>query len=153
MFLHTGPTMDDSVPCLLPPWSKVCTEVSLSPRREGDNVVVNIAVCKSKGEWGWSTHHLTLVVILRSMAWAHELVFGWIPWHHTSQVGAHGIESILLDLTISGDNQVGGITLESLSQAAVSWLMGLEPFGSLSTTHMACHHASIYERFSTDTIR
>lgn len=116
---------------LLPPWLKTSTEVSLGPWREGHHVLCDVAVGKGKGEWSWSTHHLTLVIVLGSVAWAHELVLCGVPWNDASQVGAHSVQSILFNLSLSGDYEVGGITLETLSQTAVSWLVGLQPFGFL----------------------
>jgi len=112
---------------LLPPWSQTGTEVGLGPWREGHHIVNHVAVSQSQGQRSWSTNHLTLEVVLTSMAWAHELIFSSVPWNDASQMGAHGIQSILLYLSFSSHNEIGGISLETLGQAPVSWLMGLDP--------------------------
>jgi hypothetical protein len=35
------------------------------------------------------------------------------PRHNATQVGAHGVEAVLLNGTILSDNQVGGVTLHA----------------------------------------
>lgn len=44
---------------------------------------------------------------------------------------ADGIEAVLFNRTIFGDNQVGGFTLQTLNQGAVSGRVGLGPCADL----------------------
>jgi len=60
---------------------------------------------------------------LRSVARAHELVVGGRPWDNTSQMGAHGIKAVVLKGSISLNNKVCGITLQTLGKRVVSRLL------------------------------
>ena len=65
----------------------------------------------------------TIETYLRSVARAHELVVGGRPWDDTSQMGAHGIKAEALKGSISLNNKVCGITLQTLGEGVVSGLL------------------------------
>ena len=115
---------------LLPPRVKSGTEVLLGPRAEGDDVVDDVGVGEGERERGRSADDLTLEVVLASVARAHELVLGSVPRNDASQVRADGVDSVVLDSRVVG-HQVGGVSLESLDQRAVSRLVILQPSGQL----------------------
>jgi len=114
---------------LNPPGLSLGTEVCLSPGRE--NKVSRLAGIKvGKGEWkgGRSTDNGSSGCVLRSVAWAHELVVRGRPWDDTSQVCAHSVETICLKGAIRLNNKISGITLEPLGKGVVAWLLACQVF-------------------------
>ena len=132
---------------LVPPSLLVGAEVDFGPGRE-DNLsrrFLNITVGKSKWERSRSTDNGTCGCVLRSVAWAHELVASSGPWNDTSQVGAHckcceihrlqlaneslrrelltSIETVGFESLVFLDNQVRGVSLQTLGQRAVIWTL------------------------------
>eukprot|EP01083_Nonionella_stella_P002707 7775_1 len=100
------------------------TEVSLCPGGEDDlSGLVSGTVGKSKGKRGGSTKNGSSIGVLRSMAWAHELVVGSRPWDNTSQVSAHGVKAVGLKRSIILNDKVCGISLQSLSKGMVTRLL------------------------------
>lgn len=75
---------------LVPPSFASSTEIIFGPRRE-DNLAIfrNITMGKGKRKRGRSTDDGAIGRVLRSVAWAHELVLGGRPWYNTTQVSAH----------------------------------------------------------------
>lgn len=61
----------------------------------------------------------------RTVARAHELVGGLVPGHDATQVSAHGVDTEGLHLVVVGDDEVGGITLETLDEGAAAGALGL----------------------------
>ena len=61
------------------------------------------------------------------MAGADELAGCCIPGHNAAQVGADGIDAVAADRLIAGDDQVGGVALEPLHQAAITLRMCAQP--------------------------
>jgi hypothetical protein len=45
------------------------------------------------------------------VARALELVLGLVPGHDAAEVGAHGVEAVVLDGAVILDDDVGGVTL------------------------------------------
>ena len=75
---------------LIPPTFAASSEVIFGPWGEEDLAILgNIAMGKSKWKRSRSTNDGTVRGVLRSVAWAHELVLGGRPWDNTSQVSAH----------------------------------------------------------------
>jgi hypothetical protein len=58
----------------------------------------------------------TLRVVLASVARTHELVLGLVPRNDATQVSADGIQTIVLQLVLIIDDQIGSITLQTLHQ-------------------------------------
>lgn len=56
----------------------------------------------------------TGLVVLGAVAGADELVLGLVPGDDATQVGAHGVEAVVLDALVLLHDQVGGVTLEAL---------------------------------------
>ena len=103
---------------------------------------------KGKRKRGRSTDNGSGGGVLRSVAWALELVGGGRPWDHTSQVSADGVQSVGFECLVVLDDQVTaekkredkvpltslgesnancnlrGISLESLCKRAVSSRLG-----------------------------
>lgn len=77
---------------------------------------------KGQTERSWTSDDLTGLVILRAVAWTHVLVGGSIPWNDATQVSAHGVDGIVSDAILSSD-QIVSITLKTLDQLSVTWLM------------------------------
>jgi len=88
-------------------------------------------VSEGQRERSWTADNLTLVVVLRAVARAHEFILSSVPGHNATQMGADGVDAVLLNGAVSGDNEVGGLTLETLGEGAVVGEMGLEPLGGL----------------------
>jgi hypothetical protein len=79
----------NKIASLVPPSLSSGTEVILGPWGEKNlSIFGNIAVGKGKWKRGRSTNNCTIRGVLRSVAWAHELVLGGRPWNDTSQVSA-----------------------------------------------------------------
>ena len=110
---------------LRPPWGQISAEVSLSPRSESHDIINNIDVCQCQRERGWSSHNLTLEVVLTAMAWALKLVLGWYPWDNTAQVCAHCIDTKFLDAGVRCDDHIRRITLQALHKVDVASRMSL----------------------------
>jgi hypothetical protein len=81
-----------------------------------------------KGKWkgSRSTDNSSGGGVLRSVAWAHELVVGSRPWDNTSQVSAHSIKTIVLKRSVLLNNKVCGISLKTLGKRVVTSLVGGE---------------------------
>ncbi len=134
---------------LVPPSLSTGAEVLLSPWGEKDLAVLgNFSVGQCKRERSRTSDDSPFRRVLRPMARAHELIIGGGPWYDASQVGAHwsklsnpyetstlsscnlvipnlltGIQTVLLKTLVLLDDQVSGISLETLSQrAVVGWL-------------------------------
>ena len=75
---------------LVPPSLSAGTEVFFSPGGEHDLAIIgSFTVGKGKWERSRSTNDGTSWGILRSVAWADELVVGGRPWDDATQVCAH----------------------------------------------------------------
>ena len=74
---------------------------------------------KGEGERSWTSDHLASFIILRSVAWAHKLVISLAPRDDASEMSAHGIESIGLQLG-AFDNEVVRIAFEALDQVSIA---------------------------------
>lgn len=97
---------------LLPPGLEAGAEVGLGPGGEHDDVrLVDVGVREGEGEGRGAADHLTLVVVLGAVARALELVLSLVPGHDASEVGAHGVEAVVLDGAVILDDDVGGVTL------------------------------------------
>ena len=83
-------TAIDMILNLVPPSLSAGTEVLFSPGRENDLAILS-SITVGKGKWkrSRSTNDGTSWGILRSVAWADELVVGGRPWDNTTQVCAH----------------------------------------------------------------
>lgn len=64
----------------------------------------------------WSSNNLPLVVVLRSVARAHELVLSLIPRNNTTKVGAHGVDAIRGQRSVILHNKVGRVALKQVHQ-------------------------------------
>lgn len=60
-----------------------------------------------------ATNDTALVVVLGSVARAHELVLSSVEWHHTSQMCAHSVDTVSCKLAIALDHKVCWVTLNS----------------------------------------
>lgn len=97
---------------LLPPGLEAGAEVSLGPAGEHDDIsIVDVGVREGEGQGRGAADHLTLVVVLGAVARALELVLGFVPGHDAAEVGAHGVEAVVLDGAVILDDDVGGVTL------------------------------------------
>ena len=96
---------------LCPPGRGVRAEVSLRPGEEGHNVVVDLDVCERERERCRTTDDLALRVVLRPVARALELVLCGHPRHNAAEVRADRVQAEALDLFVTVDDQVGGVTL------------------------------------------
>merc|ERR1712207_1176 len=64
-----------SVPLFAPPWLQTCTEISLCPWADGNiAVLLDDGVCKCQRKRSRPTNNLAILIILRPMAGAAELV-------------------------------------------------------------------------------
>ena len=86
-------------------------EVGLGPGRERHLAVSVVHVSERERERGRAAHDLALVVVLRAVARAHELVLGLVPRHDAAKVGAHSVEAVGLNRLVLLHDQVGGIAL------------------------------------------
>merc|ERR1711933_294509 len=111
---------------LNPPRLQARAEVRLRPRGHGDVAVDDGGVRQRQGQWRRATHHLAVLVVLRAMARAAELVRSPVPRHDTAQVRAHGADAKVLDAILRGDD-VRGLALQALHELAVVVLMRLLP--------------------------
>ena len=92
---------------LVPPSLLSGTEIFLGPRREKDlSIVGSITVGKSERKRSGSTNNGSIGGVLRSVAWAHELVVGSRPWDNASQVCADGVESIVFQSLVVLNDEV-----------------------------------------------
>merc|ERR1712070_568025 len=89
---------------LLPPWIQTSAEVLLCPGFKHNLAIIIFNMCKSKGQRGRTTYYFSCGIILRSMAWANELVGSLVPWHDTTQMGTHCIQAIALNSILFSDN-------------------------------------------------
>uniref|UniRef100_A0A7S3VRK4 Uncharacterized protein n=1 Tax=Dunaliella tertiolecta TaxID=3047 RepID=A0A7S3VRK4_DUNTE len=135
IFLHSFKVCDQACNAPLgPPWISVGAEVCLSPWcEEHGAIVTHISMGQGQRQGSWATEHLTLIVVVRIVAWADKLILSRYPRHDTAQVGAHRIEAIAHQgSAIRGCNEVRGVALEPLGQIAGTWLrVGLEPVTGL----------------------
>lgn len=67
-----------------------------------------------------SSNNFALVVVLRSVARAHELVLGLVPWHDTTKVGAHGVDAICGQCSVVLHNKVGRVALNKFIKDTIS---------------------------------
>jgi hypothetical protein len=63
-------------------------------------------VSKGKREGSRSTDNVTIRGILRSVAWALELVGRGRPWDDTSQVSAYSVKTVAFKSLVFLDNQI-----------------------------------------------
>mmetsp|Transcript_113177 Transcript_113177/g.200698 ORF Transcript_113177/g.200698 Transcript_113177/m.200698 type:complete len:274 (-) Transcript_113177:656-1477(-) len=75
-------------------------------------------MCQSQREGSWATYNFASCVVLGAVARAHELVLSPVPWHHATQVCADSVESVIFDLLVLRNNEVGGIAPDTLDQLA-----------------------------------
>mmetsp|Transcript_35399 Transcript_35399/g.78577 ORF Transcript_35399/g.78577 Transcript_35399/m.78577 type:complete len:297 (+) Transcript_35399:139-1029(+) len=117
---------------LLPPGGLTGTEVSLGPGAQGHNAsLVDVSVCQGQRQGSRAADHLALSVVLGAVAWALELVLSTNPRDDAAQVGAHGVDTEVLNVAILVHHQVGWVTLQALGQRVVTLGVGLQPLGSL----------------------
>ena len=77
---------------------------------------------KGQGKRSWASDDLAIGVVLGTVAWAHELVFSFVPWHDASQMGTDGVDAKVLDSTVSGD-EICRVALKALHETVVtSWM-------------------------------
>mmetsp|Transcript_75762 Transcript_75762/g.181130 ORF Transcript_75762/g.181130 Transcript_75762/m.181130 type:complete len:206 (-) Transcript_75762:103-720(-) len=113
--------------CLhLPPGVQVGAEVLLGPWGEGQLAILGGGVRECQGERGRSSHHLAVLIVLRAVAGAAELVVTLAPGHDAAKVRAHRQKGEVLDVVRGGD-QVVRLALEALDQLAVVLLVRLHP--------------------------
>lgn len=62
---------------------------------------------------------------------ALELLVHGVVGDDAAQVGADGVHTEVVDLTLAVNNDVGGVTLEALGQGPVALQVGLQPLGGL----------------------
>jgi hypothetical protein len=92
---------------LVPPSFSASAEIFLRPGGEQDGFVgFNSGVRKGKWKRGRSTNNRSIGSVLRSVAWANELVVGSHPWDDATQVSAHGVKTIGFDGLVFLDDQV-----------------------------------------------
>ena len=65
--------------------------------------------------------YLAVLVVLRSVAGAAELVGGLVPGNNASQVSANSVDSKALESLVIVDDEVGSITLSMLSDRQSSF--------------------------------
>lgn len=112
----------------VPPRVSTSTEVLLLPALK-DNVVslIGLNMLQSERKRGRSADDLACRVVLGAMAGAHELVLCLIPRHDATQMGANGVERVVLEVgLVVGDNEVGGIAAETLDELARAGKMGFD---------------------------
>mmetsp|Transcript_28493 Transcript_28493/g.70224 ORF Transcript_28493/g.70224 Transcript_28493/m.70224 type:complete len:254 (+) Transcript_28493:229-990(+) len=125
---HANFTRERAAHHLLPPGGDAGAEVRLGPGGEDDGVVgVDLGVRQSQGQRRRPADHLALVVVLGPVARALELVLRLVPGHDAAEVGAHGVQAVVLDGAVVLHDDVRGVTLEALGQGAVAGQVGLEP--------------------------
>ena len=73
----------------LPPGVEVGAEVLLGPRGQGQLTILGGGVGKRQGQRGRASHHLAVLIVLRAVAWAAELVGSPVPRHNAPEVRAH----------------------------------------------------------------
>ena len=107
--------------CLrLPPGGGVRAEIRLRPRRE-DRLAINVvAMRKREREGRWATDNLAGRVILRSVARAHVLVLGTVPWNDAAKVRADSVDSIVLERTVLLHDEIMRIALRTSYAYATS---------------------------------
>ena len=54
-----------------------------------------------------------------------------VPGNDASQMGAHSVDTVLLDGALAGNDEVGSLTLKALSQVVIANGMSLKPLGGL----------------------
>ena len=92
---------------LVPPSLSSGAEVVLDPWREDDLAILGgVAVGKGKWKRSGSTDNGSSWGVLRSVAWAHELVVSSRPWDDTSQVCADGVQTVRFKGLVFLDNEV-----------------------------------------------
>jgi hypothetical protein len=69
-------------------------------------------VSEGERERSGSADLLTLGVVLRSVAWAHKLVFVLVPGNYATQMSADSVNSELFNGTVIGNNEVSSLTLQ-----------------------------------------
>lgn len=74
-----------------------------------------------------ATDDPALVVVLRAVAGADELVLGAVPRHDAPQVGADGVDAVGGQRLVLLHHQVRRVALEPLRQRPVVGAVGLEP--------------------------
>lgn len=105
---------DKKLTFLLPPGVEPGTEISLCPRGKSNKIIFNLSVGKSQRKRGWTSDYFALSIVLASVAWTHEFVFRIVPRHDASQVGAHSIQTKLLDRPFTSNDEVSWVALEAL---------------------------------------
>ncbi|OUS42331.1 hypothetical protein BE221DRAFT_62951, partial [Ostreococcus tauri] len=114
--------------CLLPPRLKSRSKILLRPRGEGNRVVaVNDDVRESQGERSRTADHLTVGIVLGAVARALELVLSLVPRDDATQVRAHRVQAEIREGTVRLDDQVRGVTLQTLGQRIVTRKVRLQP--------------------------
>jgi hypothetical protein len=94
---------------LVPPSLSVGAEIKLRPGGEDNlSILANVTVSKGERKRGWPTDNSAGRGVLRSVAWALELIRGSRPWNNTSQVSAHSVETIALECLVLLNNQIAG---------------------------------------------
>ena len=66
---------------------------------------------EGQGKRSRTANHLPVGVVLGAVARALELVLSLVPGHDAAEVGAHGVEAVVLDGAVILDDDVGGVTL------------------------------------------
>ena len=70
---------------------------------------------EGEAQRSWSSNDLAVLVILRAVTRAHELVGSTIPGNDTAEMGTNGVDSEVLELAVLVGDEIVGITLQTLN--------------------------------------
>ena len=70
---------------------------------------------EGKAQRSWSSNDHAVLIILRAMARAHELVGSAVPGHNTAEMGADGVDREVLELAVLVGDEVVSVTLQTLN--------------------------------------
>jgi hypothetical protein len=97
--------------------------------------------CKTKqlGTYkrGGPADDLALGVVLRPVARAHKLVLRLVPWDHTTQVSAHGVDSETGNREVLLHAQVGWVTLQTETSVQIAVTSKLTSFHVATFSRLA----------------
>lgn len=102
----------------IPPGSTTGTEVFLLPALQHDIArVVLFDMFQCEWQRGGPANDSAGRCVLRSVARAHELILGLVPRDDTSQMGAHSVEGVILEIRlIICDDEISGIAAKPLDK-------------------------------------
>ncbi len=82
---------------------------------------------QGQGQRGGTADHGPFRVVLAAVAGTDELVLAAVPGDHATEMGADRVEADGADGALPFDDQIGGISLEALHQAAVAFGVAGQP--------------------------